>query len=484
MGATASPSLPSPGPTPSEHAHDHATHDDPSSAGDLQAVVDAARPGDTVTVSSSVQGGAVVIRTPGITVDGGGAMLDGEGLGSVLTIEAPDVTVRDLTLTGSGTNPVGAPSGLLIEAGGDRAHVSDVRIEDSYLGVTVRRAEGVTLERLRIVGSGEIAGEMHAVDASEASDEHEGHGAQPTATRLRGDGVWFFDSRDTVLRDSTIETVRDGVYLTYGTGAVIERTRIWDARYAIHDMYATDVTIRDNEIGGSLSGCVLMYGGPILVEGNTIMENGSASTGFGVLVKDAGDVTVRGNVIADNRVGVHVDDAGRTGGAPTMMVRNTIAMNHVGALLYPSADVTFTENGFVENTTQVTMGGTGRTQAHWTHDGVGNHWSDYGGFDADGDGVGDVPYLKGGRVSELVARQPLLLAIASGPALRLVSVVEDRWLPSEPVVRDDAPLLSAPFPTFPAPDAGVPMLGFAGAGLLAACLWAVLRARRPKGWVR
>ena len=56
--------------------------------------------------------------------------------------------------------------------------------------------------------------------------------------------------------------------------------------------------------------------------------------------------------MADNRVGVHIDDAGRTGGDPTLVLGNTIAMNQIGLLLMPSADTVVVGNGFVENSTR------------------------------------------------------------------------------------------------------------------------------------
>ncbi|HEX6844890.1 MAG TPA: hypothetical protein VF235_07240, partial [Actinomycetota bacterium] len=147
-------------------------------------------------------------------------------------------------------------------------------------------------------------------------------------------------------------------------------------------------------------------------------------------------------------------------------------------LLAPSADPTFTGNAFVENSTQVALAGTGRTQAIWGRGGVGNHWSDYAGFDADGDGIGDLPYTHGGRASRLIASDPILLALSSGPAFRLLTAVEDRWSPGDPIARDEAPrMLAPPSISFERATPPVP-LWVPGLLLLVGSAWALARGRR------
>lgn len=443
---------------------------------DLQALLDRAAPGSTVVVPPGTHVGNFTVESSITVVGEPGSVLDGRGEGSVLTIAAPDVDVSGIVVRGSERFPVGAPSGILVKRGGHRTHLHDLEVQDSYMGITVQRARDVVIEDVTIRGSGIISGELHAV-----SDATNGSGDAEEPSKLRGDGIWLFDSERTIVRDSTIETVRDGVQLTYGTGCVVEDVRVADSRYGLHDMYAADVTFRDNDLSGNLSGIVLMYGGPVTVERNTITENGSPSTGFGVLVKDAGGVTLSENVIADNRVAVHIDDAGRTGGEPARLERNTVAVNQIGVLLFPSADAHFTDNGFVENTTQVALGGTGRTQAVWTVDGVGNYWSDYAGFDAEDDGTGDLAYSRSGRTSQLIAEDPVLLALASGPAFRLLSAVEERWTPAEPLVLDDAPLTELSSPPLAAERIGARApLWIPGLALTLGCGWLLVRARRPR----
>jgi nitrous oxidase accessory protein len=439
---------------------------------DVQVLLDAAAAGSTVQIPAGMHRGPVVIDRTLQVVGAPGAAIDGGGVGSVVTIAAPGVELSGLTISGSERNPVGAPSGVLIQREGAGAWVHDVAIHDTYIGITVQRAPDVLLERVDIRGSGIVTGEMHVAGEG---------GAGEVTAQLRGDGIWVYDAPRATIRDCALHTVRDGVYLAYGDGALIEDNVIEDSRYAVHDMYATDPQIVGNTLRGNLSGFVLMYGGPVRIAGNTVTESGSPSTGYGVLVKDAGGVTLAENVFADNRVGMLIDDAGRTGVDATMVRSNTIAANQIGVMLVPSADPTFTGNAFIQNTTQVALGGAGVTQAVWTAGGVGNHWSDYAGFDADGDGTGDLAYTRSGRTSRLVAEGRLLLALASGPAFRLLSAVEDKWAPGDPLVRDVAPLMSATTPPIDAdrPGSSAP-LWVPGLALLTVCVVALLGGVRRR----
>ena len=455
----------------------------------LQVMIDETPPGGTLIVPEALYVGSITIDDP-ITLQGhGDPVIDGNLEGSVVTITADDVTVQGFTLRRSAAGPFDSPSGVMIEEA-DRALIADVTIDQSYIGITVRLSDSVVIEGVSIRGRGVITGEGHVVETDETSGD--GHGGNdhpsgvPGGSQIRGDGIWLWNTTDAVVRDSSIEQTRDGVYLSYGSGTVLEGNSVRGSRYAVHDMYSENLVLRTNELEGNLSGLVLMYGGPVYVVGNTITESGSPSTGFGLLVKDVGSVTAEGNVVADNRVGVQIDDAGRTGGNPATLRGNTIAMNHIGLLLMPSADAVIAGNGFVENSTQVTMGGQGATQAVWNLDGLGNHWSDYGGFDAAGDGVGDLAYVESGRMSELLATQPLLMALSSGPAFRLLSSVEGRWSSSaaDPLVRDDAPLMTAPGPSLGANGRGDPVpLWLPGFTLTFACSWLLIKARRPRRMV-
>src|SRR5690606_27371510 len=136
-------------------------------------------------------------------------------------------------------------------------------------------------------------------------------------------------------------------------------------------------------------------------------------------------------------------------------------------------DNVFTANAFLDNGEQVSVHGRGSlTLNAFAENGVGNFWSDYAGFDADHDGVGDLPYEPRSLFESLLAREPNLRVLQHSPAQQTVEFTA-RMLPEvrpEPKLVDPAPLPVAPdlgFDTLAKAAPPTPMLAL-GAALLAA----------------
>ncbi len=74
----------------------------PGRAFDLQALVDAAAPGDTIPVPAGIYAAPLVIDKPLTLVGDGMPVIQGDGTGDVVEITAPDVTLRGFVVRGSG----------------------------------------------------------------------------------------------------------------------------------------------------------------------------------------------------------------------------------------------------------------------------------------------------------------------------------------------------------------------------------------------
>ncbi|MEK7425930.1 MAG: NosD domain-containing protein [Actinomycetota bacterium] len=476
---------------------DHTNHTDQVAAEaatqsgvELTARLAAAHAGETLVVAAGEYRGNFVIRVP-LTLRGDGMpVLDGGGRGTVLTVtpEAAGTTLSGLRLVGSGPGPLETPAGLLVAA--DGVTVEGVEVADSYMGIQVMGVRDVSLIGNQIASfeSGGVEGEMHATGGAADATGLAPMNHESSSTRMRGDAITLWNSVGTLVEGNTISNTRDGIYMSFADAATLRDNDVRDSRYAIHGMYATDLVADHNYFDGNLAGAVLMYGGPFDLRRNSILNSRSVSTGIGIVIKDGAGATIIENVIVANRVGVKLDNGGATSSAssPATVRSNTIGLNQVGVEIMQASRGRFTRNSFVENTMQVIADGE-IPNIEWTDAGFGNYWSTYRGYDTAGDGLGDVAFVQGGSIAQTLVRSPVMIALASGPAFRLLQAVEDRWAPEAPVVLDRYPLIAMQSPalgrtrsTEPAPR----WFGIAGGTVAVLALLVLWRARSTRPEVR
>lgn len=472
-----------------------ALDDPPAGPVDLVRLVEAAPAGATVVVPAGSYRVHLVIDRPLTLVADGDVLLDGGGRGTVLTISAPDVTIRGFRVAHTGGQVEEAAAIKTVDA--DRVTIEGNRIKDAYTGIAVNGGSAVRIIGNELVGSGQVVSDVdHAIASNPApvadivavqlagtADPHADHaaGGGPGG---QGDGIVLWNVSGVLVRDNVIREVRDGVYLNYVDEALIDRNQIERSRYAVHAMFGTTVTVFGNEIRGNLSGLVFMYTAEVLAGRNVIVDAFSSGTGFGIVVKDVTTLRLAENLVARNRVGLQAEGTVNRLHAEAAVVSNRFVANEVGVALMPSADLAFGGNVFDANLSQVAALGVGIERRNfWSYQGVGNTWSDYAGYDLAGDGVGDIPYRAAGIQDLLVAADPALAALRTSPAMAILASAQAVWEGARPpVVLDQSPRTQqVGAAVAPGEDPGSPAGGawrLGGAGLLiAAALGLVVPSR-------
>lgn len=375
----------------------------------LQALIDATPTGGSLRLAPGRYAGPAVIDRP-MTVEGNGkAVVDAGGRGTVLTLRANGTTVRGLTLVNSGGTHDGLDAGLQIE--GDDNLVEDNEIRDALFGIHVRQGN-----RNRVTGN-RVRG-------------------KDLPLGLRGDGLRLWNSRHNRVEGNRFERVRD-LTLANSPDNRIAGNRLDDARYGMHIVFSPRTLVEGNRIAGTGTGIVVMYSENVVVRGNSIahaLEGGGA----GVAFKDSGEGLVENNDILHCAAGLQANTP--LNAERVLTIRgNRFAHNIVGMSFYgEKGGHRIIDNRFESNLTQVMTSAAGVGAANvWQ----GNTWSDYQGFDRDGDGVGDTPHELWAYADRIWMELPKAKFFANSPVLELLDFLE-RLAPfsaPSPILRDPAP---------------------------------------------
>jgi len=420
---------------------------------ELQAAIDEARPGDVIEIPPGLYQGNFVIEKP-LTLEGiDWPVLDGQNEGHVIQVnQTPGVTIRGLVIRNSGA-----------------------RLDKEHAGIAVDESPGLVVEHNRLENT--LFG-IYIKDSANSRIAANVIGAKDLEVPARGDGIRVWYSEHTEVVGNRVDRGRD-VVLWYNNGTIIRDNIITNGRYGLHFMYCDDNLVENNWIEGNSVGAFLMYSRRLTLRQNAFINNRGPS-GYGVGLKDMDGVAATDNLFRSNRVGMYFDNSPWSIDVSQHFQHNAFVHNDIGLLFNPSvARNYFSRNSFIDNLEQVALTGSGNFEGNeFTVAGRGNFWSDYTGYDADDDGLGDLPYVSKSLFENMMDQNPQLRLFQLSPAQQAVDLAAHAFpiFQPKPKFTDEAPLLSPVVPAITPPPSGptwpmwattVALLAIAGAMIFA-----------------
>jgi len=380
---------------------------DPGEA--LQPLIDAAAPGQVFRLAAGRHAGPLLIEKPLALIGEDGAVLAGNGRGSVLRVTAPDVRIEHLEITGSGIDVPAMDAGVLLERTAKRAVIRHNRFVRNLFGVYVHGADGTLVENNRIEGRADLR-------LAEA-----------------GDGVAMWNAPGSRVVGNTVRYGRDGIFVRVSHDNEFVDNRFSDLRFAIHYMYTHDSRIVGNHSRGNHVAMAMMYSKRIELRDNVSDDDRD----HGLMLNTTNDSKVIGNVVRNGHVKcVFLYNANNNQFHDNWFEGCPLGIHFTAG----SEGNAMSGNAFVGNRTQVKYVGT--RYIDWSHRGRGNYWSDNPAFDLDGDGISDRPYRPNDVMDNILWTLPSAKALANSPAVQMVRWAQARFpalLPGG--VIDSAPLM-------------------------------------------
>lgn len=362
----------------------------------IAAAIAQASSGDTLEIEAGRYAGNLRIDRPLTLVGRGAVRVSGDGHGDVIRVAAPDVRIENLIVRDSGDNLGAQNAGIYVQPGSHRAVVSGCVFANVLFGLWIEKSDDVRVE------SNLVTGMRHKLSSQ------------------RGNGIQLYNSQRAQILRNRISFTRDGIYVDVSHDARFIGNVIHHVRYGSHYMNSYRNAWKDNDSHDNLGGLALMEVRDIQVLGNRTWNNAD----HGIMLRTLQDSTIAGNVSVGNGRGLFVYDA-----EYNVLRDNLIAGNRVGLHLWAGSYHNEVDgNDFIHNGEQVRY--VASRDVRWGQR-EGNYWSNYLGWDQDGDGRGDTAYEANDMADRLLARYPFVKLLDSSPVMQSLKVVARQF----PVLR-------------------------------------------------
>ncbi|WP_236719657.1 nitrous oxide reductase family maturation protein NosD [Neobacillus mesonae] len=411
-------------------------------AENLQATIDSMKKGAVLKLENKTYEGNIVIDKPLTLIGQKHTVIKGDGTGNVISVKAPHVKLKNLTVTHSSTNRNSSEEYAAIKVYTNGNTIEHITIRHSFHGIYLSKAHHniVRYNDIKGMGKGEIA--------------------------AQGNGLHVFYAKNNLLSHNRIEGTRDGMFFDYANDNKSYDNNISNTRYGLHYMYSDGNIFKRNTFTMNTGGAAVMNSNHLTLEDNQFIVN-YGNQSFGLLLLQANDNHIENNTFYMNQRGLYIDQATRN-----LIKHNRIIQNEIGIELWASSnDQIFTLNQISDNTIPaVTIGGKGERNA-WSRKGLGNDWgSSFPLTDLNQDGIGDFPITYYSSLHQLIEDQELTNLFLKSPAISIYEKINASQNDDEVMFRDAHPLVPA--------KASHSVALWVVIGLLAAAFGIFIRERR------
>ena len=371
----------------------------------LQDAIDNAKEGSILKLPKGIYKGSIKINKP-ISIIGKeeGVIIDGLGEGTVIEIDGPYVTIKNLTIIGSGERHDKLDAAIKI-SNSKQSEISDNIIKDCLFGIDVSMSNNSIISNNYITSKDLDLG-------------------------LRGDGLRLWYSNDNIVSKNKLINSRDMI-VWYSHGNEISENYGENNRYSLHFMYAGKNYVRNNTYKFNSVGIFFMYSKDTLASGN-IIKSSLGATGMGMGLKDVSNFTLEDNTVIYCAQGIYIDRSPFEPDTKNWIENNKILYNaealHFHSL---SEDNVIKGNNILGNIEDVINDSRGsKTDKNEI---VNNYWDNYEGFDKNGDNIGDTPHKVFQYADQLWVYNPNVKFFYGSPVISLLNFLAKLAPFSEPV---------------------------------------------------